>query len=739
MRGKLVRKTSSCCLFEMFVTLFTLSLTLITCQAASQVPKSGQLELTGWRKIDFPPKKLEEYHRLALSPIVDHSQRESPGKVRFVEWDDDESHEAIKQKEDPSRIVNSILQRPSSESTADGSELERRWHKSRDSLSSRYNKLVFHGQVRANESIKSVDGVKLHINIKQPVEIIRGDPLERSRPNFQPAAEDEESSELRPIKVKDPLWPEEGKSGALSKSSSDWKPIVVPKVARSATKMVIVDEELKKKPLSLRKPGDIGSAKSNKWKPVKQEKMTIRSTDSNRKSTIVESSTGSTISEPFDDVVLVTARLGDLNNDEEQKSKMTNMKKRGSKSISHKGSGSSWKPLETVTTFSAPEVTTTTASSITTMTSLFQNASESAQKSASDINYIYSQAMPTNQQLDWQPSQSRQQSAGAGYYSTYLTQPTQQVSMDPQPSAIIDTSSGQTPEMISDRQPDMGTAIAADYPAPQMSSSYQPTRQTSYGSYDVQSYVPSRPQPTRQLASQPVVRQEHHYHYYNQNPQRQQNSDGQADRSSFASQQPSIIREIQPVVISQPIIQQQATTASPPQSIIREIIKEVPITQTIQQIQAPIPRIISPPPITIPLSPASRDLDSVYGGYPSSAQRIMRQISSSVPSVSIRMPVAPAIPVVPQIRLPLPSIQLPVRLTASPNLAPVTRQTGSFLIPPMPKKTTTYLTETQAVPTHTTIMHTTQFTPATRTTVYTTDHQAPQTLSASTSYRRRRK
>lgn len=206
------------------------------------------------------------------------------------------------------------------------------------------------------------------------------------------------------------------------------------------------------------------------------------------------------------------------------------------------------------------------------------------------------------------------------------------------------------------------------------------------------------------------------------------------------------------MVLSQPIIQQAApapapsstTTTTPAPQIIREIVREVPSFANIPQLQRlivpqvpPIPLPILPPP-PIPLiqrdAPAALDtsgLVSLSTGY-APAQRIMRHITNSIPSVSIR---------VPQFRLSQSatpsSVSLPIRavpVLPVRGLVPVTRHAGSYVIPSLPKQTTTYLTETQAMPSHTTILQTTQFTPASRTTVYTTDHQPPpQTLAAPTS------
>ena len=391
------------------------------------------------------------------------------------------------------------------------------------------------------------------------------------------------------------------------------------------------------------------------------------------------------------------------------------------------------------------------------------NAGE--QRSSSDLNYIYS-SQPQVQSVAASPPSS------SSYYSNYLL-PASTPSAAPAPQlppnelTLVDTTSGQMPEMIADRAPSLDSTPASvdGYSMPLVSATFQPApqppvRQPSYaystGGYEqqtqqqlplvassngnfyasAQSYrqQPSQPQRQQQLPPQ-VVKQEHHYHYYNANspslPERQATVASQAQQPAA---QPTIIREIQPIMISQPVLQQQSTTQAPPptQTIIREIVKELPAVQQqvparlVQMVQAPVAQ---PPPVAVQLAPVLREVSAAYESMEAlnrfqmapTAQRIIRQLSNNLPQVNVRIPAS-----FNQLRLQVPALQLPFganRARQLPNAAPVTRQTGSFIIPPVPKKTTTYMTETQAMPTHTTIMQTTQFTPATRTTVYTTDHQ----------------
>lgn len=354
------------------------------------------------------------------------------------------------------------------------------------------------------------------------------------------------------------------------------------------------------------------------------------------------------------------------------------------------------------------------------------NSTELTQK-ASDISYIYS-SQPAS--TDTSDLSSRPQSNVYSYQPNYQVPNTQPIN-EQVGTEIVDNTSGQTPETIMDRIPE-----APSLPIPESNygygsyGSYQPQLEASrfngYGSEQAQAVrqVSISPQtPTRvaiRAASPPsqLVRQEHHYHYYE--PQRQ----------STRSQ--AITRELSPLIISQPIIQtsspQSTTTQAPPtQQIIREIVREVPV----QSIPIQLPRIISAQPTSLPPIPIV-PTPSIAA---SPARQIIRQISGNMPSVTMRLPQMPQIP---QIRLQLP-LRLGSSSTQSSNPTPVTRQTGSFVIPPVPRKTTTYLTQTQAMPTHTTIMHTTQYTPATRTTVYTTDHHVEtQSYPSSNSYKSRR-
>lgn len=445
-----------------------------------------------------------------------------------------------------------------------------------------------------------------------------------------------------------------------------------------------------------------------------------------------------------------------------------------------------WTPLSNLNQSAQPErepvSLTTTESSLS-----GNNSSELAHRSASDLNYIYSS---TSSNTDWQAKQTPISSASSNYYSNYV-QPAQQFveqptiltqNVDGQNSIapIIDTTSGQVPEMIADRtpiqtadqqtstdyysvpqsmistnnfQPALPLAVRAPQPAPTLSDNgygnyYQPVAQPQ----TVRAPSPPQPAPsynynrqstpyTTTVAPQ-VVRQEHHYHYYNngnnqqQQQQPQQQSNTQFDRGQFSgySSGPTtntpvtnVIREIQPILISQQQFPASTTsTTTPAPQIIREIIKEVPAQTSafeVQQIQ--IPRIIIPQ-MQQPTRQQISQIDPSYASPINSAQRVIRQISNSIPSVAVRMP-----PALSQIRIPaiqafqaLQPLSTRLQQTSgtSAQQPSVTRQTGSFIIPPMAKKTTTYLTETQMMPAHTTIMHTTQFTPATRTTVYTTDH-----------------
>lgn len=455
---------------------------------------------------------------------------------------------------------------------------------------------------------------------------------------------------------------------------------------------------------------------------------------------------------------------------------------RGSKAQTE--SDNRWTPVETTTlsietTTMPPPTTTTLLSNLPT-----GNTNSSEQRSASDLNYIYSsQPVLTQQQTQSVPASLSSSSSSSSYYSNYLIQPSPAQQISPpsnepqQPTAtIVDTVSGQTPEMIDrDNPPASNPADYSMLPQPvvaqfQPQAARQPPVAHQY-SYDNNAYGPRPQQQQQPRQSNPtppaqMIRQEHHYHYYNNNNQPQQPQRDLQDQrqQSFSNNQapPSqtIMRELQPLVLSQPIIQQitppstttTTTTTTPAPQIIREIVRELPFPQMpniqrllipqVPPIPLPLP-LVAPPPVPLVQREATppvfepTPMVSISSAY-APAQRIIRQLSNSMPSVSIRVPQLKLAPPAPApVAIPLRAAALMPTVTTAGSirgLSPVTRHAGSYVIPSVPKQTTTYLTETQAMPTHTTIMQTTQYTPASRTTVYTTDHQtAPQTLAATTS------
>lgn len=355
---------------------------------------------------------------------------------------------------------------------------------------------------------------------------------------------------------------------------------------------------------------------------------------------------------------------------------------------------------------------------------------DNTQKSASDINYIYSSHpvdVPQSTRdsgVSYSPSYfSTYGSSSSPMYSNSMTsqQQTTSDSSNSQVQTIIDSTSGQMPEEVNERvNIEAGDTSNQGFPSTfgsatgsfqalinnlkQQQQSFEP----SY--YGTASKVSSsnnliQIQPQQQLAirqtsqnsaqtTQPaqVVRQEHHYHYLNQEPQTQ-------------SQIPSQLPMIQP---------QQVQRLMP----IREIIKEVPVVQRVivpQQQQIPVPISIPVPmPVqasrTSPSLKADIDFDPYIYTPHSTGSTSKERLLNKLSSTSVRVPAL---------------IPGSVRLSLQPSgntMRGLTRQTGSFVIAPVPKKTTTYLTETQEMPTHTTITQVVKFTPATRTTVYTTDH-----------------
>jgi len=606
------------------------------------------------------------------------------------------------------------------------------------------------------------------------------------------------------------------KKGPTAENDDRWKPI----------RLDAFRETIKKSPSVEHGSNSLDES----LKPISMARSKLDSIISNKRTIEIKKKQAkkSSIEEPFDDAdedlegieIGLEAEREDSLPDEKRKDKPPTQRSETNKLVasnqvkrpSEEFEESKWTPLAKLSTNSSGDESQTDSprdlgesSTIVAVSSLQQSGAPSSsgntslagasnssteQRSASDLSYIYSsqpqQQVPISQLVNAAgPSTSY-------YSSNYAPSPQQQQPIQPSPLSppeltLIDTVSGQTPEMIVDRTPTVEPAsTGGGYSQPVVAATFQPapqppSRQPYYGGYggggntgyespQPQSvatvgsslggggygnsfYAPAQqfraqqqPQQTLRQQQQPqVVRQEHHYHYYNNNQQQQPQGQEQRQAVSQVSQapgvQPTVIRELQPIMISQPVIQQQSTTAAPQtQTIIREIVKEVPVQQ-VQTVQMPARIVqISPQPTTIvqlapsiqppQLPPIIRDIGPIENDFPQqptsnyanqvpAAQRLIRQLSSTLPQVALRMPQ----PVAP-FRLQLPTMQLS-SLRQQSNPAPVTRQTGSFIIPPVPKKTTTYMTETQAMPTHTTIMQTTQFTPATRTTVFTTDHQQP--------------
>lgn len=844
-------------LYIVVIQIFLLFTQITHCLLRVDSPLNYQLDKSGWRTIDVNPivgdneeDFFDQDHNFKskIKPSIalltttssttttTSTTTEKPAtnkSKKLIEWDDDDHLINDLNSLRDSSVVRLTPYEYSTDNKPPRGYLKvvnnnitvQSARQNRKSLkNNKYSKLIYHGQIKQNNTMKLVDGIKLYINTHKPVSISRRSSSHRHH-WFAPeeAREDslkassswanERDSSKHQGNIQKLLSKENDKNReharlvqAPSKtitelqSNSDWRPIVtVSRIRRmgktptqlsksnqvpsSTTSTTIAPSTTLKPSLEINKlKAQNDTREEFKWRPVIKTKLEDgttniiqpnlkRITSHGKKENVVygkktvdsPSHLTSNFEELFDnDEGLVLSRRGQLEETKQREAKSI-VATGGTTSTSNPKNflNNRWTPVET-TTIAATTLSLDKSSSeqvVTTMTPpMPANSSyhaESAQKSASDLNYIYSSQPVAGQ--DW--SSIRQ--ASNAYYSNYVAQPSQQQQqpiLQPQTvinqpidnqGTIIDTTSGQTPEMISsDRQQEQLTPSIDAFSMPQTSASFQPAQPPPmrlYGSssYDAgSSYYTNNParQQARyiQTTSAPnIVRQEHHHHYYNNNNQQLPNS----DRSQPIQQQQtqSVIRELQPLLISQPIIQQvpSTTTTPPPPQIIREIIRETPAQIPIQIQPMQLSRVVLPQPTfaSIPIQPNIRDFEPnsapafSYAPPAPTAQRIIRQISSSLPSAAIKMQSIP-------VRLPVPTIQFPVRLAQS-NPAPVTRQTGSFVIPPVPKKTTTYLTETQAMPTHTTIMHTTQFTPATRTTVYTTDHQTPpQTMAASTGYKR---
>lgn len=796
-------------IFTILIYCFVFIIKLTNCLRFDTDKQQHQLNTTGWRTVNFEPEPVVKKNQRQEGGI-----RQEIKSSKLIEWDDDELNDLHHLKDVSSMVTFQNLHGVMTPKNDYYTLRPQNELASRKTSGKKFSKLVYHGQVKRSGNVKIIDGIKLYINTHRPVTINRRvfSPEERiPRASVATMSSIGASNETKSLPLstvaelaqEEPSalssrWTETRSNAKLAKldisdkhtamqdAKSSWRPIVVIP-ARNRRNSVTKQSTTKSFSGSNDKLAKAKLARGLvdfKWKPITSSVTSDEHEPIKPKKIIDYVPTVSKASEPFEEPVVYGKKVAEFHQtisspfelpfeDDglivankrthlEEPSKQREPK--SANSFSTKSWDNRWTPVETTTlpvgsASSTEQVTTTTpfptlsAPSSATVT----NHSESAQKSASDVNYIYSsQPVSTNSQQDWSYGSSRQPtSSGNSYYSNYVMQPQQAVVEQPvQPAgAIIDTTSGQTPEMILDREPQ--PVQPADYSMPQSIASFQPAQaplnrpiNLTYDSYynqpaRAQQPPYSPPQPVRQAPTtvapaRELVRQEHHYHYYNSQQQQQQPERSSSNNNQPNREQPSqIIREIQPLLITQPVIQQPAsttTTSTPaPAQIIREIIKEVPVqTMQIQPIQ--LPRIVLPQTMPISMSQPTRELDPVYQNYNSgasgvpTAQRLIRQISSSIPSVSIRA--LPQIAGIPQIRLPIPTMQLPIKLATPMSTATgqVTRQTGSFVIPPMPKKTTTYLTETQEMPSHTTIMHTTQFTPATRTIVYTTDHQTPQMI-----------
>lgn len=807
---------SKCSLTTTAIVIFTLPLlTLLLlllvsgmdCLKIERVDGPATTSLsTGWRTVEVSGVGAEGERDDSSRPKRRNSTTVAPSErdKKLVEWDDDDLNDFLQNIRDQEKNGGDLQDLDLQSLARSGANVNR------PRKSSKFSRLVYHGQVKQNSTtIKLRDGLKIHIDTHRPLAIYRrSQQKQQQRPKLANAVDS--TSEQPSTVVADSHWSVESSgdlqspvnsissssSSELVRSSSDWRPIVMTAALRSRrsgkTSLADATRIGGKSPTNPNSSNTTTTTKNPRffeklsessglrWKPIVSEAKSLKlrvdevakkTEDRGDISRIIPKKNGDVvygkvsleensrtisarIEEPFEDEGLIVLRNQmsvKTTGQRSPKSHKLLAPKENPENTSYvrRKDDNRWTPVDSTTTRAATvidDLATTTAATTSISTTTATHASSNgsmelaAHRSASDLNYIYSSQPDTL---------SSRSSGSSSYYSNYLL-PAQQVAqpiVDQQAGAIIDTTSGQLPEMIAERAPDLPPAPVYEnsgYSMPQTSvSAFQPAQplpprqpvlqpaMASYGAYS--DYGPPRVQQQPQQAvraQQPapqVVKQEHHYHYYNQQQQQreQQQQQQQPDRQMIIqqAQQPTsqIIREIQPMLIVQqsvPTTTTTTTTTTPaPQQIIREIIRETPM----QPPSTPqFSRLIQLPP-----QPVVRELEPPtavqYTIDTNPAQRIIRQLSSSLPSVSMRMPqLAP----LPPIRLP--AFQLPIRLgpsgSAASNQPPVTRQTGSFVIPPMPKKTTTYLTETQAMPTHTTIMHTTQFTPATRTTVFTTDH-----------------
>lgn len=105
-------------------------------------------------------------------------------------------------------------------------------------------------------------------------------------------------------------------------------------------------------------------------------------------------------------------------------------------------------------------------------------------------------------------------------------------------------------------------------------------------------------------------------------------------------------------------------------------------------------------------------------GLDAAARLTSQPINSEMPP-KIKLPFPRTPPTPYQILELVTTTPIPIPNPQSYHLE--SRKTESFYTPPRPHKTTTYVTESQEVPSLTTILHTTQFVPATKTTIFHTN------------------
>ena len=285
-------------------------------------------------------------------------------------------------------------------------------------------------------------------------------------------------------------------------------------------------------------------------------------------------------------------------------------------------------------------------------------------------------------------------------------------SPQPEPSFFI-----KSPPPVTQQQ--HYTVLSAPQPEPVVFQAPQVQRQQQY------SVVAAAPQPT-QFREQFIV---------SQAPQPQQVQEIRYAQAApppiqvVAAQQPQPIQFIQQQQAPQPI---NVVAAQPPPQTVNIVAAQAPQPQRINIVSAPAP---PPPPINIVAQAPQPPTQTVFiqqQQQPQQIHTVIQQAPQPEPffRAVIAQEQAPTLRFVEsrQAQNPCPVALAPTFAEKSyaKQAAPVfnanQQKMATYFAQPMPQKTRSVVREIQFMPTTTHVTHTTSYSPATKTTVYETDH-----------------